>query len=119
VIDHAEPDDLVYFDPPYEPMSSTASFTDYSAEGFGREDQERLLETAQELDENGVYVILSNSGVMYEMYNETGFSVEIEGATRAINSDGENRDEVDEIIATNVPEDERRGKLQKGLTEFK
>ncbi|WP_327052312.1 DNA adenine methylase [Halomicrococcus gelatinilyticus] len=118
ILEYAEPGDLVYFDPPYEPMSSTAYFTDYSAEGFGQEDQERLLEVAQELDEQGVYVILSNSGVMYDMYDNVGFSVEIEGATRAINSDAENRDKVDEIIATNVPEDERRGRIQKGLADF-
>jgi len=40
---------------------------------------------------------------MYEPYAEAGFSVDIEGATRAINSDAGNRDEVDEIVATNVP----------------
>lgn len=57
---------------------------------------------AQELNEAGVQVILSNSGVMCEMYYKAGFYVEVEGATRAINSDADNRDEVDEIIATNV-----------------
>lgn len=118
VLEYAESGDLVYFDPPYEPMSPTAYFTDYSADGFGQEDQERLLDAAQELSENGVYVILSNSGIMYDMYDDAGFSVEIEGATRAINSDSENRDEVDEIIATNVPDDERRGRMQKGLADF-
>jgi DNA adenine methylase len=118
VADEVEEGDLVYFDPPYEPMSPTASFNDYSEKGFDRKDQERLLETAQELDENGVYVILSNSGVMYDMYAEAGFSVEKEGATRAINSDATNRDEVDEIIATNVPEDARRGEVQRGLADF-
>jgi DNA adenine methylase len=118
VADEVEEGDLVYFDPPYEPMSPTASFNDYSEKGFDRKDQERLLETAQELDENGVYVILSNSGVMYDMYAEAGFSVEKEGATRAINSDATNRDEVDEIIATNVPEEDRKGRAQKGLADF-
>jgi DNA adenine methylase len=118
VTDEVEEGDLVYFDPPYEPMSPTASFNDYSEEGFDRKDQERLLETAQELDENDVYVILSNSGVMYDMYAEAGFSVEKEGATRAINSDATNRDEVDEIIATNVPEEDRKGRAQKGLADF-
>ena len=118
VTDEVEEGDLVYFDPPYEPMSPTASFNDYSEEGFDRKDQERLLETVQELDENDVYVILSNSGVMYDMYAEAGFSVEKEGATRAINSDATNRDEVDEIIATNVPEEDRKGRAQKGLADF-
>lgn len=114
--DAAEAGDLVYFDPPYEPMSPTAYFTDYSAEGFGREDQERLLDLAQELDEKGVHVILSNSGVMFEMYDDAGFYVETEGATRAINSDADNRDEVDEIIATNVAPEDRgdRGQMKLG-----
>ncbi len=118
VTEVAEDGDLVYFDPPYEPMSPTAYFTDYSAEGFGKADQERLRDVAQKLNKRGVNVILSNSGVMYEMYEEAGFHVEKEGATRAINSDAENRDEVDEIIATNVHPTDRRKVGQQGLTEF-
>lgn len=118
VVEYAEAGDLVYCDPPYEPMSPTASFTDYSAEGFGLEDQERLLEVARELDENDVWVILSNSGVMYDMYDDAGFFVEKEGATRAINSDATNRDEVDEIVATNVPESERQSAGQRTIAEF-
>lgn len=115
---YTERGDLVYFDPPYEPMSPTAYFTDYSAEGFGKEDQKRLLELAQELDEKGVRVILSNSGVMFEMYDDAGFHVETEGATRVINSDADNRGEVDEIIATNIPPERRDGRGQKKLGEF-
>ncbi|MFB6284567.1 MAG: DNA adenine methylase [Halobacteria archaeon] len=107
ILEYADEGDLVYFDPPFEPLSPTANFTDYSAEGFGKEDQERLVEVAEKLDENGVYVILSNSGVTYGMYDDAGFYVETEGATRAINSDEENRGEVDEIVATNVSKEER------------
>lgn len=118
VRDEVDEGDLVYFDPPYEPMSPTANFTDYSAEGFGRDDQERLRDLAVELDGEGVHVILSNSGVMYETYDEAGFHVEVEGATRAINSDAENRDEVDEIIATNVRPAERRRAGQQGLADY-
>ncbi|WP_416838748.1 DNA adenine methylase [Haloferax sp. DFSO52] len=108
VLDEATEGDLVYFDPPYKPMSTTAYFTDYSAEGFDKDDQKRLLKTAKELDSRGVFVVLSNSGVMYELYDEAGFFVEREGATRSINSDETARGEVDEIIATNVPKAERR-----------
>lgn len=104
--------------PPYEPMSPTASFNNYSEEGFGKMDQKRLFETAQELDERGVHVILSNSGVTFEMYDEAGFHVEVEGATRAINSDADNRDEVDGIIATNIPESERASRGQVSLGNF-
>ena len=118
VLAAADPGDLVYFDPPYEPMSATASFNEYSAEGFDRDDQQRLLDVAAELDEAGVWVILSNSGVMKAAYAEAGFRVETEGATRAINSDASSRDEVDEIVATNVPPSERGAAGQRDLAEY-
>jgi len=107
VLEVADEGDLVYFDPPYQPMSATANFAEYSAEGFDREDQERLLETVTRLDDRGVDFVLSNSGVMYEPYDEAGFHVAKEGATRSINSDETARGEVDEIVATNVPEERR------------
>lgn len=110
--------DLVYLDPPYQPMSPTASFTDYSQAGFGKRDQERLLDVAQKLEEQGVHVIMSNSGIMFDRYREAGFHVEIEGATRSINSDPTNRDEVDEIIATTIPPSEQRGETQRKLADF-
>ena len=118
VLDAAEPGDLVYFDPPYEPMSATASFNEYSAAGFDRDDQRRLLDVAAELDDAGVRVVVSNSGVMYEPYADAGFHVEREDATRAINSDADARDAVDEIVATNVPPAERRGAPQRELSGF-
>jgi len=118
VVNVAEGGDLVYLDPPYQPMSATANFAEYSAEGFGREDQERLLETVKQLDKMGAYFVLSNSGVMYEMYDDAGFIVEKEGATRSINSDGTSRGEVDEILATNVPEDQREEKGQASIVDF-
>ena len=118
VLDVADPGDLVYFDPPYEPMSATASFNEYSADGFDREDQRRLLDVAGDLGDAGVRVVVSNSGVMDEPYADAGFHVEREGATRAINSDAGNRDAVDEIVATNVPPEERRSAGQRELSGF-
>lgn len=118
ILDAVSEGDLVYADPPYQPMSATANFAEYSAEGFGREDQQRLLETVEELDALGVHFVLSNSGVMYEMYNDAGFYVEKEGATRSINSDETARGEVDEIIATNIPEDRREEQGQASIADF-
>ena len=118
VRDIAEPGDVVYFDPPYEPMSATANFNEYSAAGFDRTDQTRLVDVVSELDDAGVSVVVSNSGVMYEPYTEAGFHVDVEDATRAINSDGANRDAVDEIVVTNVPSSDRQVEHQRGLSEF-
>lgn len=116
VINRVEEGDLVYLDPPYEPLSSTASFAEYSSCGFGQESQKYLLETAKRLDEMNVWVILSNSGVMFDFYSDADFHVQFEGATRAINSDGSNRGEVDEIIATNVPPGKRKSDDHTTLT---
>ena len=63
-------------------------------------------------------VVLSNSGVMYDSYEEAGFHVAREGATRAINSDETSRDEVEEIVATNVPPSERSGRRQRSLEDY-
>ncbi len=118
VRESAAPGDLVYFDPPYEPMSPTADFAEYSAGGFDREDQLALLAVVRELAERDVHVILSNSGVMYDPYLEAGLFVDRVGATRAINSDPDARGEVNEVIATTVPSDARRGRDQRSLSEW-
>jgi DNA adenine methylase len=116
VLEAVEAGDLVYFDPPYQPVSTTADFNDYHAEGFDKDDQRRLRDVAVDLDELGVRVVLSNSPPVAELYEAyDAFDVEIVQATRAINSDGDGRGEVAEVIISNVPPDERR---RRELTEF-
>jgi len=99
-------------------MSATANFAEYSAEGFDRDDQHRLLETVRTLDEAGVHFVLSNSGVTYDLYDDAGFFVETEAATRAINSDETARGTVDEIIATNVSPEDRATNGQASIEDF-
>lgn len=53
--------DFVYFDPPYQPVSKTSSFTTYTAGGFGEEEQANLARIFMELDSKGCYVMQSNS----------------------------------------------------------
>lgn len=115
ILEAAQARDIVYFDPPYKPMSETADFTEYTAEGFGQEEQNRLLAVLRKLDKRGVYFITSNSGVMADKYRESRFELLEVEAKRQINRDASKRGEVKEILATNVPEDERRGKAQKTL----
>jgi DNA adenine methylase len=109
ILERAGEGDLVYFDPPYEPVSKTADFNQYQADGFDKDDQKRLRDLAVELDQEGVYVVISNSPPVGSIYEElTEFDIDIVDAVRMVNSDADNRDEVAEIIITNVPSDDQQ-----------
>ncbi|MFA6331795.1 MAG: DNA adenine methylase [Methanoregula sp.] len=97
----AKKGDFIYFDPPYQPVSKTASFTDYNSRGFHFEEQERLAKLFRRLTKKGVQVMLSNSKVpeiedLYENY-----TIETVDAKRFINCNGERRKGIQEIIVTN------------------
>ena len=118
VVDEASSGDLVYLDPPYEPVSKTADFNSYQAGGFGREDQRRLRDAVIELTEMDVSVVLSNSPPVTELYEDHDvFLISYVDATRAINSDASSRGEVSEVLITNVPPDEQRRKTLSDFTE--
>jgi DNA adenine methylase len=107
ILDYAKEGDLCYFDPPYEPVSETAYFTSYTAEGFDMKEQKRLSDTCNKLDEKGIYFVLSNSHVkqivdLYEI--NPNFSIKIVKARRSINSKADKRGAINEILVTNVPE---------------
>jgi DNA adenine methylase len=102
VVDHAQPGDLVYFDPPYHPLSKTASFTAYDRGGFGSEEQKRLAEVARALHAKGVKFILSNSMTDFirELY-DSDFTVDSVDATRAVNSRADRRGKIAEALVRN------------------
>lgn len=83
--------DFVYFDSPYVPISETASFTDYTKEGFSYEDHCRLAQLCKRLNSIGVKVMLSNHNVplIYELYS--GFRIERVDVRRSINRVGNKR----------------------------
>jgi len=62
--------DLVFFDPPYPAESRTAQFNQYDASGFGREEQEDLIDLALELDRRGAHVTITNGTSAEELYKE-------------------------------------------------
>ncbi len=101
VLTAAKPGDFVYFDPPYEPVSATASFTAYSQGGFGRADQERLRDVYAELDRRRCKLMLSNSDVPFirELYAK--FRIDVIAAPRAINCDAKKRGLVSEVVVRN------------------
>ena len=106
VLDIAKERDLCYFDPPYEPVSETAYFTSYTAKGFDMTEQERLSDTCEKLDNQGVYFVLSNSHVkqIVDLYESNpNFRIEIVQARRSINSKADKRGPINEILVTNIP----------------
>lgn len=98
VLAGAEPGDFVYLDPPYEPVSSTASFTRYAQRGFTRQDQVHLRDVFGELHRRGAAVMLTNSDVplVRELY--AGFDVTPIRAARAINANPSRRGLVTELV---------------------
>lgn len=93
--------DFVYFDPPYVPLTRTASFTSYTAHAFGLADQERLASLFTALGRRGVRCMLSNSDtpLVRELY--AGHRIDQVLAPRAISRDPENRHPVAELIIRN------------------
>lgn len=64
--------DFVYCDPPYVPLTATASFTAYVAGGFGSDEQVALRDAAEGWALLGARVLLSNSGsdLVRELYKD-------------------------------------------------
>lgn len=102
--------DLVYFDPPYAPVSATARFTSYTARPFTLDDHARLRDCAVALARRGCAVMVSNSSApsMAALYEgdpcaaAAGLRVFRIPARRAINSRGAARGPVTEFLLTNL-----------------
>lgn len=91
---------FAYLDPPYHPVSEQ-SFTSYVQGGWRAEEQIRLKAECDLLSGRGVRFMQSNSSCEFirELYAE--YHIETVQAIRAINSDGDGRGAVDEVIITN------------------
>lgn len=107
-IKNADSESFVYFDPPYRPISVTASFTSYSKDAFDDHEQKRLRKVYGDLDKKGAFVMLSNSdpknndpddNFFDDLYHE--YHIERLNATRLINCNAERRGSITEILVMN------------------
>lgn len=89
---------FVYLDPPYMPISSSASFTGYTENGFSYKEQVELKKACDKLRDRGIIFVQSNSDCpeIRELYS--GYDIVTVQAKRAINSNALKRGEVNEVL---------------------
>ena len=104
----ATPNSFIYFDPPYRPMTNTASFVGYQQNGFNDENQKELAELFKRLANKGCKVMLSNSdpknanpndNFFDDLYKE--FDIQRIYARRMINCQADKRGDITEIVVRN------------------
>ena len=98
-------DSLVYLDPPYRPLNNTSSFNGYSKIPFDDDCQKELGEFYKRISEKGAKALLSNSytndNFFEKIYDNEDFTINKVTAKRFINSKGDGRGPIKEILVTN------------------
>jgi len=90
---------FVYFDPPYmPPENGDETFTSYTVDGFGPEQQIELKELCDKLTARGVKFMLSNSSCSFikELYKD--YDIKIVSARRNVSADTSKRILIDEVL---------------------
>lgn len=93
--------DVVYCDPPYEPLPGTNGFTGYAAGGFNWDDQVALAKCCIAAHQRGASVVISNSTApkIIDLYEQHGFTLHHVRARRSISSKGSTREQAKDIVA--------------------
>ncbi|MGF3076561.1 DNA adenine methylase [Facklamia sp. P12934] len=96
---------FVYFDPPYMPISTSSSFTGYTENGFSQKEQIELKKECDKLNERGINFLLSNSDhpLIRDLYKD--YEIITVKARRSINSNGNKRGEINEVLVRNYGKD--------------
>ena len=103
VLNDTKKGDLVYFDPPYQPVSDTANFTSYTHKSFTITDLKRLANLCLDLDSKGCKVLLSNSDSqeVADMFTDKQWKIKKIEANRSINSNSKKRTGHFELLIKN------------------
>lgn len=97
----AKKDDFIYFDPPYMPLNKTSNFTGYTNNSFSINDQVMLSNYFKELTKKGVKCLLSNSDTELIRTRYAEFEIITVEAARSINSKGNKRQKITELLIKN------------------
>ena len=108
VSDFVDENTFVYFDPPYRPITETASFTSYSENVFLDEQQKELAEFVNKMSAKGAKILVSNSdpkntnpedSFFDELYND--YAIKRVDATRNISCNSQGRGNIKELLISN------------------
>jgi DNA adenine methylase len=89
----------VYCDPPYVPLSKTASFTSYAKNSFGLDDQADLASLAEAAQQQGHAVLISNHDTSWTRKIYQGAELHTIQVGRSISQKGSTRGKVAELFA--------------------
>ncbi|HAW5912721.1 TPA: Dam family site-specific DNA-(adenine-N6)-methyltransferase [Escherichia coli] len=100
VIEAAGEGDVIFCDPPYEPLPNTEGFTNYSGHDFKFEEQKRLVSLLTDAHRRGAKVLITNSGApnIRELYHDSGFRVEPLFARRTVSCKGDTRGVAHDVL---------------------
>lgn len=101
VIAQAGEGDVVFCDPPYEPLPDEAGFTAYSGTSFTFADQVRLVESLVAARDRGAKMVITNSSApaILHLYISNGFRIAPLATRRSVSCKSETRKTVNDIIA--------------------
>ena len=96
----AQHGDVVYCDPPYVPLSRTSNFTMYNANGFHKDEQQKLVTKANDLANRNITVIISNHDTEFvQQAYKNADKIDYFNVQRYISCQGHNRKKAKEILA--------------------
>ncbi len=101
VLEYAQKEDFIYFDPPYYPLTETSNFTSYTQKKFLKKEQIELFETFDILSQKGCFVLESNSDTEFINNLYKKFKIEKVFANRFVNSKASNRGKISEVLIRN------------------
>lgn len=114
----ADENSFFYLDPPYKPLNATSNFNSYAENEFNDDEQIRLRDFCMNLNERDSKWILSNSHLLNDDFLErlfSGFYINRVQAKRFINSKGDKRGSLDELLISNYKFEEARKLAQSNL----
>ncbi len=101
ILQEADKKSFLYLDPPYHPVSESSNFTGYVQGGWDMNEQIRLREACDRLNKKGVKFLQSNSSSDFIKEQYKNYKIYIIKANRSVNSDGEKRGQVEEVLIKN------------------